>query len=996
MNAESSRQLNTLPVMAWAAEPDGRCAFVNRRWAEYTGPGAGQPDWQAAVPMDDLPSLSAAWHHIVASGEDGEMQTRIRRHDGAERWFRIDCSPLKDDRGQVVQWFGVATDIDDRRRAKDVPSLDEHSLRATIETIPGMVWTGSPDGRKNYFNQRYLDYIGLTAEETEGWGWTNALHPDDWERVYSIWREQLKTGGMSEVEARVRRADGVYRRLLLRVNPLRDEAGNIILWYGVDADVEDQRVAEEALVESRLNLRLIVDTIPALAWSARPDGSVDFFNKHYQDFVGRTAEELQGNGWIDVIHPDDLSGIAAIWQAMMRGGRGSEAEARVRRSDGEYRWLLFRTNPVRDESGAIVKWYGINTDIDDRKRAEEALSISERSLKLTLETMPTMVWSADSSGGMLSFNQHYLDFLGVTAEQAAESGWTAFVHPDDLPAAMEAQLTMLATGAGGEHEARVRRHDGVYRWLMFRTSPLRDEKGNIVKWYGVITDIEDRNRAEDALRLSERNLRLTVDSILALLWRARPDGSADFFNETYLDFIGLTQEEAEGWGWTASVHPEDMASLGTVWQSLIASGSPGEAEARIRRHDGEYRWFLFRANPLHDESGAVVKWYGVNVDIEDRKRAEAELQRAYNSFADAQRLSHTGSFITDLVGNDHNWSDETYRIFEFEPGNEVSLERIKKIIHPDDLPSFEAMIARAMTGLDVQFLFRIVTPAGTVKHIHGLAHVIEMVAGHPLFVGALQDITDTKTAEEALNRVRSELAHVARVTALSTLTASIAHEVNQPLSGIITNANTCLRMLALDEPDIEGARETAKRTLRDGNRAAEVIKRLRGMFGNKPFAPESVDLNEAAREVILLSSSELQRNRISIQADFGDDVTPVTGDRVQLQQVILNLLLNASDAMREVVGRPRQIVVKTDIDEDGHARLSVRDTGTGLPPEAVQRLFEPFYTTKADGMGIGLSVSRSIIERHSGRMTAASHDGPGATVSFSLPRHSAQPSAQGN
>lgn len=613
-----------------------------------------------------------------------------------------------------------------------------------------------------------------------------------------------------------------------------------------------------------------------------------------------------------------------------------------------------------------------------------------------LNALPAMVWSANPSGGMLSFNQHYLDFLGITSEQAIELGWTNFVHPDDLPAAIEAQQTMLATGTGGETEARIRRHDGVYRWLMFRTSPLLDENGNIAKWYGVITDIEDRKRAEDALRLSERNLRLTVDSILALLWRALPDGSADFFNENYLSFTGLTQEEAEGWGWTASVHPEDMPALGAVWQSLIASGSPGEAEARVRRHDGEYRWFLFRANPLRDDTGAVVKWYGVNIDIEDRKRAEAELQRAYNSFADAQRLSHTGSFITDLVGNDHNWSDETYRIFEFELGSEVSLERIQKIIHPDDLQSFGAMIARAMTDLDVQFLFRIVTPAGTLKHIRGLAHVVERVAGHPLFIGALQDVTDTKLAEEALNRVRSELAHVARVTALSTLTASIAHEVNQPLSGIITNANTCLRMLALDPPDVDGARETAKRTIRDGNRASEIIRRLRRMFGNKPFAAEAVDLNEAAREVISLSSSELQSNHISLQADLSDDLPPVTGDRVQLQQVILNLLLNASDAMRDIAGRPRQIVVKTDLDSGGNARLSVRDTGTGLPQEAAQRIFEPFYTTKADGMGIGLSVSRSIIERHLGRMSAASHDGPGATVSFSLPRQSVQPNPRGS
>src|SRR4029077_4725318 len=236
-------------------------------------------------------------------------------------------------------------------------------------------------------------------------------------------------------------------------------------------------------------------------------------------------------------------------------------------------------------------------------------------------------------------------------------------------------------------------------------------------------------------------------------------------------------------------------------------------------------------------------------DIEDRKQAEAELRRAYDSFAEAQGLSHTGSFITDLVGDDHNWSEEAFRIFEFEPGSTVSLQRIRDIIHPDDLPSFESVIARGMTGENVTFAFRIVTVTGAVKHVRGVAHVIEHVAGHPLFVGALQDVTESKVAEEALDRARSELAHVARVTAVSAFTASIAHEVNQPLSGIITNAGTCLRMRAADPPDVDGARETAKRTLRDGNRAADVITRLRALFSKREFTLELLDMNDIAQEV---------------------------------------------------------------------------------------------------------------------------------------------------
>jgi signal transduction histidine kinase len=266
-----------------------------------------------------------------------------------------------------------------------------------------------------------------------------------------------------------------------------------------------------------------------------------------------------------------------------------------------------------------------------------------------------------------------------------------------------------------------------------------------------------------------------------------------------------------------------------------------------------------------------------------------------------------------------------------------------------------------------------------------MARVIEQIGGRPLFIGALQDVTEGKLAEEALDRARSELAHVARVTSLNALTASIAHEVNQPLSGIITNASTCLRMLAGDPPNVDGARETVRRTLRDGNRAADVIKRLRALYSKKEFTLEPVDLNEAMREVIALSLSDLKRNRVILRSELAEDLPPVTCDRVQVQQVILNLLRNASDAMVSIEDGLRQLLIRTERADGYCVRVTVRDAGVGLDRESMDRLFDAFYTTKSDGMGIGLSVSRSIIERHHGRLWAEPNDGPGATFSFSIP-----------
>jgi signal transduction histidine kinase len=253
------------------------------------------------------------------------------------------------------------------------------------------------------------------------------------------------------------------------------------------------------------------------------------------------------------------------------------------------------------------------------------------------------------------------------------------------------------------------------------------------------------------------------------------------------------------------------------------------------------------------------------------------------------------------------------------------------------------------------------------------------------YVGAVQDVTARRLSEQALGQAQSELAHVARATALSALTASIAHEVNQPLSGIITNASTCLRMLAADPPDVEGARETARRTIRDGNRAADVIARVRALFAKKEPAIEAVDLNEVTREVIALSLSDFQRHRVVLQSELVEDLPAITGDRIQLEQVILNLLRNACDAMIDVHDRPRQLLVRTEREDGDRVRVSVRDAGVGVDPHNVDKLLDAYYTTKTDGMGIGLSISRSIIERHHGRLWAETNDGPGATFSFSIP-----------
>jgi C4-dicarboxylate-specific signal transduction histidine kinase len=311
---------------------------------------------------------------------------------------------------------------------------------------------------------------------------------------------------------------------------------------------------------------------------------------------------------------------------------------------------------------------------------------------------------------------------------------------------------------------------------------------------------------------------------------------------------------------------------------------------------------------------------------------------------------------------------------------------IRSRVHPEDLTLYEKMVEQARNGSeDFEWQYRLLMPDQSIKYMHAVARATRDQNGEVEYIAAVRDVTARWLADEALDKARSELAHVARVMSLGALTASIAHEVNQPLSGIITNASTCVKMLDADPPNVDGARETAKRTIRDGRRAADVITRLRALFSKKEPATELVDLNEATREVIALSLSELERNRIITRTELADQLHMVTGDRVQLQNVIINLLRNGSDAMSSVDDRPRELLFTTAIEEGDHVRLSVKDVGMGFELQSLDRLFQTFYTTKDVGMGIGLYVSRSIVENHGGRLWATPNDGPGVTFSFSIP-----------
>jgi PAS domain S-box-containing protein len=404
------------------------------------------------------------------------------------------------------------------------------------------------------------------------------------------------------------------------------------------------------------------------------------------------------------------------------------------------------------------------------------------------------------------------------------------------------------------------------------------------------------------------------------------------------------------------------------------------------RKDGSSLWVRENAKAVRRLDNQLIVLIACE-DVTERKEAENALRQSEMYLAEAQRLSHTGSFGWRVASGKIIWSEETFRVFGYDKVPSIKHATIFQRVHPEDRARVEQTIDRASSdGKDFEHGYRLLMPDGSVKHVHATAHAVTDASGGIEFVGAVTDVTSRKRAEAELHEAQANLAHVTRVTALGELAASIAHEVNQPLAAVVTNAAACLRWLDRDPANLNEARATLRSIINDGNRAGEVIQRVRALV-NKTTDRKALHINEVVNEVMSLVQHELFSHRVALRLELAPALPPVLADRIQLQQVILNLVINGIEAMQPVADRPRELVIRTRQDETDQVLVTVSDCGVGVAAEDVDRLFDAFFTTKSDGMGMGLSICRSIVDAHGGRLSASGNTGPGATFQFTLPLH---------
>jgi len=613
----------------------------------------------------------------------------------------------------------------------------------------------------------------------------------------------------------------------------------------------------------RLNeaaLRLIVDGIPGMLSIASADGRHEYANRPMLGYLGKAPSELSALGWLDACHPDEQDAARARWHHCIGAAQALNIRSRLRRADGVYRWFQAYVVPHFGEDGQLLRWHGLFVDIDDQTRAEDALRKSERDLRFLVDGIPGLLCVCAPDGELEYVNQPMLDLIGHPLEESKRFGWASTIHPEDRGDLVTRWIEATSSGRILDHEYRRRCPDGEYRWFHARMKPQFDGDGRILRWFALIVDIDARRTAELALRASELGLRRLIETIPALTWSATADGDPDYLNQRGVDYTGRSLADFKLLGWRDLIHPDDLEETNEAWARAVKIGGSYDVKHRLRAADGQYRWFHVRGEALRDGDGRVIHFFGLN------------------------------------------------------------------------------------TGIDT-----------------------------------------SERLEEDLRRTRERLSRAARVTAVAELSASVAHELSQPLAAVVTNGNACKRWLDADPPNIVRAKLTVEKIVEDGSSAGAVLSRIRALF--KQSAPNklALDLNQVISEVCSLLAGDFAASGTNLRSELDRSLPLISADRVQMQQMLVNLLHNGIEAMQFLESPIKELSIRSALLDGNRVLVAVRDHGVGLADP--EKIFESFFTTKENGLGMGLAICRSIVESHGGQLWATNNEDRGATFSFSLPIH---------
>jgi PAS domain S-box-containing protein len=706
---------------------------------------------------------------------------------------------------------------------------------------------------------------------------------------------------------------------------------------------------------------------------------------------------------IQRIHPDDRDRLNAEVENALGEKRRYSIAYRIVLPDGTVKHLESIGQPVFSANGELVEVIATQIDVTERKRAEEALREREAKIRRLVDSNIIGIFVWDFDGRIVDANAEFLRMVNYDREDLVSGRirWAELTPPDWRDRNNARIEQQKGSGRFEPFEKEYTRKDGSRVPVLIGGATF-EEGGN--QGVAFVLDLTERKCAEEALREREaqlaearRELRQMIDTIPIPVASYSADARRDFVNAAWKQYTGLSDEAARGTEWSVVAHPDHIATGEKMWRHAFATGEPWHTEERVRRADGQYRWFAIDRVAARDDNGKIVKWYGTAYDIEDRKRAEQALRES--EYKLRQIIDAVPAFLWTAADLDLEPTYMNQRLLDYfgRPFEDFQRGGWETFLHPDDLSETATALSLAVqTGTTFQVVHRLRRADGEFRWHHARGEPLRDREGRIIqWYGLSVDVDEAKKAEDRLRRSEShlaeaqlELAHANRVATMGQLTASITHEVNQPITAAITYALAARRWLSTEPPNFREVDEALSLIVKEGIRAGEVVGRIRALIKKAPARKDAVEINDAVLEAIALTRTEAANNSVSVRTQLAEGLPPVQGDRVQLLQVLLNLIINAIEAMRDVGEAERELLISTRHEPDG-VSVEVRDSGPGFAPTALERVFEAFYTTKPGGLGLGLSICRSIIEAHNGRLWASPNEPRGAIFGFTAPAHPA-------
>jgi PAS domain S-box-containing protein len=804
------------------------------------------------------------------------------------------------------------------------------------------------------------------------------------------------SSGHSGDQIRCRTKDGIHILCRVTLDAINPVAGADCSFVLTARDISRFMAAEAALKTQEERYRALIEASSAMVWRADASGMIVDGSLSWDTSPSTPPENGGDYAWLDAVHPEDRERVTAAWLETLASEKAGTNEYRVLAPDGEYRWVLTRAVPLRDADGVVQEWIGTVTDIHEQKLAAERLRRSEEQYRALIEAGSAIVWRATTDGAITKV-WGWETFSGQSNENYTGFGFLNTVHPDDRVKLLTQWEGIRTAEEPGMFEYRVRRLDGKYRWMLARAVPLLNEDGQVQEWVGTVTDIHDQRQAEIRLRSSEERLRLAIETTALGIWdQDLITGRRQWMPEAR-QILGLAPDVTITREIILDcVHPDDRSRMAmTFYDDQPGSDLTYSGSFRIIRADtGEERWVTAIGRTLVDDDGRPIRKIGTVQDITERKLAENALrsseERLRTSEAHLRSILETvpdAMVVADESGIIRSFSATAVNMFGYQP-EEVIGTNVKFLMPLPYREQHDGYIRRYRETGE-----RRIIGSGRVvvaQRKDGSTFPMEVQVGEMesdgerFFTAFIRDLTERQRTETRMQELQAELAYMSRFTALGEMGSTLAHEINQPLTAITSYLKGCGLILSDVEGDkISLVRHAVNEAAEEALRAGEVIRQLREFVARGGSEHQIEGLQRLVEEASALALVGAKEKDVKVEYDFPSDNPLVFVNRVQIQQVLLNLIRNAIEAMQE--SELRELVIRAKpVPNEATVQVSVQDTGSGIAPEVLKNLFKPFTTTKRSGMGVGLSISRTIVESHGGKIWAESIPGEGTTFHFTL------------